>query len=118
MKIHLIGLALLACSAAAQAQHDISTNFLGLLTTNYSLAYEMNIQGDMGARIESSLFTTTATVESENGDSKDFDWQGFRLTPEYRFYFSNDKPGDGFFVAPYLRYRNRTLEGDIDLYND
>jgi hypothetical protein len=36
---------------------------------------------------------------------------GFALTPEYRFYLSDNKPAlEGFYFAPFLRYQSLTLK--------
>ena len=110
--------ALVAMTMKSQAQHDVSTNFLGFLLTNYSVAYEYGVAEDMGLRGEASLFTSTISITGEDDNSRDYDWTGFRFTPEFRFYFNPERGIDGFYAGPYLRYRQRTAEGDIAIYND
>jgi hypothetical protein len=40
---------------------------------------------------------------------------GVVVTPEYRFYLSNEKEAiEGFYVAPYLRYQNLKIEDEFD----
>jgi hypothetical protein len=40
--------------------------------------------------------------------------RGWGITPEYRFYLSDSPAPEGFFVAPYLRYTDFSLENDED----
>ena len=44
--------------------------------------------------------------------------RGWGITPEYRFYLSDSPAPEGFFVAPYARYLNYSLETDDNLEAD
>jgi hypothetical protein len=53
----------------------------------------------------------------------DFDYKGFGITPEYRFYFGGQKQAlNGGYVAPFLRYQNfsigdKTSEANAKFYS-
>lgn len=96
-----IGLILIA-QPKIHAQHEIKTNVLGIIITDYNLQYEY-VTEDMGFLMGVSYFNSGSII----GDDS---YTTFRLTPEFRYYFNPDEDASGFFASGYLRYRNATGE--------
>ncbi|MGE0076790.1 MAG: DUF3575 domain-containing protein [Bacteroidales bacterium] len=96
-------LALVVLPSIAQESEEknvLKINTLSLIVGTGSIFYERefsdNLSGQMGA----------AYLNYKIGDTE---FSGLILTPEVRFYPRNNAI-DGFYVAPYIRYQNFSLE--------
>jgi hypothetical protein len=96
-------------SALAQGpQNVIKLNIFSPVVSTLSLSYERALSTQNSFQF--NFFYTGASI----GDTK---FRGIGLTPEYRFYLSENKDAPaGFYVGPFLRYQNFNLS--IDETND
>lgn len=99
----VITLVLFATVANAQS-NAIKINFISPIFQTINVQYENAFAADKSAQL--GFFYTGASVS----DTK---FTGIGITPEVRFYLSDTDAPDGFFVAPFLRYQNFTLEEEI-----
>lgn len=90
---------LFICQLSAKSQNDVSTNFLYYIFEAYSASYQHGLSD------ESSLGGSFTYVDSDK-------LTGFRIMPEYRFYFDTKHGNDGFFVGPYLNF-SRMKRNDV-----
>lgn len=98
-------LCLVALSSFAQVSEEknvLKVNTLSLLLGAGSIFYEReftdNLSGQMGV----------AYLNYKINDAK---FKGLILTPEIRLYVKKNAI-DGFYIAPYVRYQNYSLEGN------
>lgn len=101
-------LAILAIPSIAQESNEseeknvLKVNTLSLIIGTGSIFYEReftdNLSGQMG-------------VAYLNYKIEDTKFTGLILTPEMRFY-PKQNAIDGFYIAPYFRYQNFSLESD------
>lgn len=106
--ITLMLLAILAIPSIAQESNEseeknvLKVNTLSLIIGTGSIFYEReftnNLSGQMG-------------VAYLNYKIEDAKFTGLILTPEMRFY-PKQNAIDGFYIAPYVRYQNFSIEGD------
>ncbi|MDH5598811.1 MAG: DUF3575 domain-containing protein [Cyclobacteriaceae bacterium] len=80
----------------------IKLNYLSLIVKSYNVQFEHAINEKSSAQLGVYFLDW-----SPSGLSTKF--QGFALTPEYRFYLGDTPAPEGFFVAPYLRYQSYKL---------
>lgn len=98
--------ALLAISVGAFAQDGqknvIKLNPLSLLVKTGNISYERQIGANQSFQIGGYYSGLSL------GDIK---YDGFGITPEYRFYFGAQKRAfNGGYVAPFVRYQNFTIK--------
>ncbi len=80
----------------------IKTSLVSPFMNTYVLAYERALNEDMGVQL--GFYYTGADVLNAN-------FSGFSLTPEFRYYLSEEKSApNGAFIAPYLRYQSFTID--------
>lgn len=91
---------------SASAQHEVKTNALGILFTQYNVAYEYILNDDAGINGSITFFSTPKLLSSIGSDLQ---YKAFSLSGDYRMYFNPDEPASGFFLAPYAKYRNISL---------
>ena len=106
----LLATGLLLAAGTASAQNNVvKVNVLSPLVKTGSFFFEHKLS-------ESSSFEIGGLFTSWNiGDT---DVTGFAITPEYRFYLSSTKNAmEGFYVGPFLRYQNLTLN-NTSTYTD
>jgi hypothetical protein len=84
----------------------IKINPLSLAGSTGSFAYERVINEQMSGQL-GFLFTRYSGWVTGGRTLS-----GFAITPEFRYYLTGAAP-QGFFVAPFLRYRRTSLEGDV-----
>jgi len=87
-------------------QNVIKVNIFSPVVRTLSLSYERALSEDNSFQF--NFFYTGTSI----GDTQ---FRGFGLTPEYRFYLSENKEAPaGFYVSPFLRYQNFNLSVDDD----
>jgi len=103
----------------------VKINLISLVYKNISLQYERvlgeKISVAIGLRYmpKSSLVFTNTIDQLASADSTNLsDWKAssYAITPEFRFYPKH--AGKGFYLAPYLRYRNVGLDLPVDYRDD
>lgn len=103
----------------------VKLNLSSLAYKNIALQYERvlgeKISVALGVRFmpKGALPLTKSIDNAASGDSASFsDWKAgsFAITPEFRFYPKH--AGKGFYLAPYLRYRNVSMDFPIDYTDD
>ena len=103
----------------------VKLNISSLVYKNISLQYERvlgeKISVACGIRFmpKGSLpFSDGINTLASSDSTKASDWKAgsFALTPEFRFYPKH--AGKGFYLAPYLRYRNVSLDLPVDYTDD
>lgn len=88
----------------AQKQNIIKTNLLSPIVGTYHLNYERVISKRGSLQI--GTFYTNRNIPI--GTSTNY--EGFGITPEYRFYLSAiDQAPKGFYIAPSFRYQHLNL---------
>ena len=97
-------LLLISMTAFSQKSNAIKLNLLSPLFRTGNLQYERAI-GDKSS-LQLGVFYTSYSEEITT-------FQGLGITPEFRFY-PGGTPMDGFFVGPFVRYRNFELSDDAD----
>jgi hypothetical protein len=103
----------------------VKLNISSLAFKNIALQYE-RILGDKisiacGLRYmpKGSLPLTNSLDQLAEADSTEFSslkTSSFAITPEFRFYPKH--AGKGFYLAPYLRYRNINMDLPVDYIDD
>lgn len=89
--------------AQTSKKNLFKVNILSPLVRTASVFYEREIGENTSAQI--GFAYTGASI----GDTK---LRGYGITPEFRFYLSDKGTPEGFFIAPFTRYRS------FDLIND
>ena len=84
----------------------IKINPLSLVAATGSFAYERVINEQMSGQL--GFLYTRYSGRVTGGRTL----SGFAITPEFRYYLTGTAP-QGFFVAPFLRYRRTSLVGDV-----
>jgi hypothetical protein len=94
-------------------RHNIlKINFISPLAATISGFYERVITERMSAQL-GVQYTGYSGFITDNEKLR-----GFAITPEFRYYVTQATPApNGIYVAPFLRYRNTSLAGDIE-YQD
>ena len=92
---------LMAAANTVQAQSVVKINILSPVVRTINLSYEVAIS-------ENGSFQLGFFYTGYKDDVTKF--SGFGITPEYRFYLSETTAPEGFYVAPFLRYRRFTVE--------
>lgn len=110
----LLAAGIIAFEAQAQAQRDtsagpknlIKVNLLSPVVRTGSFFYERLLNEKSSLQL--GLFYTGASFAGTL-------FRGIGITPEYRFYLSENKQAPaGFFVAPFVRYQNLNLSDKDD----
>lgn len=110
MKKHLIALSVLMTLSISitfgqsEQKNSLKANPLGLIVGIGKINYERKITDASSAQLGISYFKF-----SNDGSSI----SGLSLIPEFRFYVSK-KAIDGFYLAPFFRYRNLTVKDEDD----
>jgi len=103
----------------------VKINLTSLFYKNISLQYERilgeKISVALGLRFmpKGSLVFTNTIDQLASADSTSLsDWKAssYAITPEFRFYPKH--AGKGFYIAPYIRYRNISLDLPVDYRDD
>lgn len=101
-------LLLVAGSASAQ-DNVVKLNILSPAIKTGSFFFEHKLNAASSVQLGAAF--TQASID-------EVDLSGFVITPEYRFYLSDSKEAPhGFYVGPYLRYRNFTLKYEESDFN-
>ena len=86
-------------------QNVIKINIFSPVVSTLSLSYERALSTQNSAQL--NFFYTGASI----GETR---FRGFGITPEYRFYLSENKDAPaGFYVGPFLRYQNFSLTEEL-----
>lgn len=88
----------------SEQKNALKANPLGLILGVGKINYERKITDASSVQLGISYFKF-----SNSGSSL----SGLSLIPEYRFYVSK-KAIDGFYLAPFFKYRNLTVEDESD----
>lgn len=91
----------LMAAASVHAQSVVKINILSPIVRTFNISYEHTIN-------ESSSFQLGFFYSGWSDDLTKFN--GFGITPEYRFYLSETSAPQGVYVAPFLRYQSFKLE--------
>lgn len=89
----------------------IKINYISPILRTLSIFYEQTISDNMSLQL--GFYYTGFGVDEVK-------YRGYAITPEFRFYPS-DEAIDGFFIAPFFRYRNLSISADytyVDEYGD
>ena len=98
-------------------------NIAGLLVGSISIQDEVYFKGKVSAALGFNysvpgLFWPKYLLTDTNIDFASMKISGYSITPELRFYLSGIAP-KGFYIAPYYRYSNYSLENlNIHYTND
>lgn len=92
---------LMAAANTVQAQNVVKINILSPIVKTFNISYERAIN-------ENSSFQLGFFYSGWSNDLTKFN--GFGITPEYRFYLSQTSAPEGVYAAPFLRYQKFTLE--------
>lgn len=107
MKKIFVLVLLLCAGVAAQAQERsqvVKFNPLSLLLSTFNVSYEHAISENKSVQL--GAFYTGVGLG-------DFQYSGIGITPEVRFYLSEEVI-DGIYVAPYLRYQNIAITESLE----
>ena len=86
----------------AQKSNVLKTSLTSPFLRTFVLAYERAVNENVGAQL-GFYYTGASTL--------DVRFSGFALTPEFRYYLSEEKQApNGAFIAPFFRYQSFTLE--------
>jgi hypothetical protein len=107
---YIIRRALLAALLAALIQtnlsaqnHLVKTNVLGLAMKTGNLSYERKL--GVKSSLQLGILYTWSTIWG-------VEFNGFAITPEFRYFLSRTDAPDGWYLSAFLRYI------DFDLYED
>lgn len=95
-------------STPSEYANVIKINPLSLFAGTGAFAYERVIAEQMSGQLGFQFTRYSGWATGGRPLS------GYAITPEFRYYFTDVAP-KGFFVAPFLRYRHTSLEGDVAL---
>ncbi|MBX2966413.1 MAG: DUF3575 domain-containing protein [Cyclobacteriaceae bacterium] len=96
---------LMVAANAVHAQNVVKINILSPVVKTLNVSYERAIN-------ENSSFQLGFFYSFWSNDVTKFN--GFGITPEYRFYLSQTSAPEGVYVAPFLRYQSFGLEDSDD----
>jgi Protein of unknown function (DUF3575) len=90
----------------AQKSNVIKTSLTSPFLKTWVLAYERVLNDDMSAQL--GFYYT-------GSDLFDGSFSGFAITPEFRYYLSEEKVApNGAFIAPFFRYQSFTVTDAAD----
>ncbi len=89
---------------AGLAQNVIKINYLSIPLSTLNLAYETAVSEKASVQLQGYYWF--------GGSLGDVKYSGYGITPELRFYPNGEAP-QGFFLAPYGRYQDWTIESDV-----
>lgn len=87
----------------------LKINFISLVAATGSFFYERVINERMSAQL-GVQFTSYAGFFTGNERLRNF-----AFTPEFRYYLTSLEAPKGFYVAPFLRYRESSITGDVSV---
>ncbi len=91
--------------SAQGPQNVLKLNIFSPIVSTISVSYERALSTQNSAQL--NIFYTGASV----GDTR---FRGLGITPEYRFYLSENKDAPaGFYVGPFLRYQNFNVSDEL-----
>jgi hypothetical protein len=90
-----------------QKSNVLKINLFSPLVKSGSFFYERILTDAMSAQL--GFFFTNFKL----GDN-DTKFNGFGITPEFRYYLSESAAPKGIFIAPYIRYQNFTLKVEAE----
>ncbi|TAH25995.1 MAG: DUF3575 domain-containing protein [Cytophagales bacterium] len=94
---------------------QLGSLFFGALHFQYERALTSKISVALGASylIPRSL-PIAKYYEFDSTRINESNLSGFSLTPEVRFYLGKKDAPRGFYIAPYMRYNNYSMDFDVD----
>ena len=105
MKRILLVALIVGAGLNAQAQsHVLKLNILSPIVKTANISYEKVL--NEGNSFQIGVAYTGASI----GET---DLSGIQITPEYRFYLSDEAAPEGFYAAPFIRYSNLSLTEDF-----
>ena len=84
------------------SQLEVKTNPISLMFNTIPLSIEYVIIDNVGIEVTAGYYFGMDSIFAT-----DTNWSGLRSTLNFKFYFTPDKGGDGFYAFPYLRYVKR-----------
>jgi hypothetical protein len=90
----------------AEYRNVIKINPLSLIAATGSFAYERVINERMSGQLGLQFTSYSGWVTGGRP------LKGFAVTPEFRYFLTGSAP-KGFFLAPFLRYRQSSITGEI-----
>ncbi len=100
-------------SSSAEAQNLIKINPLSLFTKTGAFSYERVLSDNMSLQLGFQYtLPRKATVLGTDILGPDGRFNRFAIAPELRFFPSGHAP-TGFYLAPFVRYVNFSVKGDI-----
>jgi hypothetical protein len=106
-KTTFISLIVLLCSSSllAQKSNIVKTDLFSPIIRTYVLKYERVLNDDMSGQL--GFFYT-----GYSPSGTDVRLTGWGITPEFRYYLSEQAAPHGFYIAPNVRYYNFTAEDE------
>jgi hypothetical protein len=89
-------------SVMAQKQNVIKLNPLSLALGNISVSYERFLSEKTSLQLHGAYW-----LGGSIGDTK---WNGMTVTPEFRYYVSDNERPKGFYLAPFGKYQSFTAK--------
>lgn len=86
----------------SELKNVIKINPLSLVLTNISVSYERIITGRIGIQLQAGYW-----IGGNIGNTK---WSGMSLTPELRYYLTNQERPKGLYLAAFGRYQEIQAE--------
>lgn len=100
-KLILIAMSILTFNVAfAQKENVIKINILSPIVKTFNVQYERKLNATSSVQL--GFFYTGYSVSETT-------FSGIGITPEYRFYLSEDEALQGVYIAPFLRYQDFSL---------
>lgn len=92
-------------SFGQEKSNNLKINILSPIVSTLNLQYEHTIKKDQSFQL--GLFYTGYSISSTK-------LTGIGITPEVRFYLSDEAAPQGVYIAPFLRYQNYSLSDDVN----
>lgn len=106
MRKAFVSLMLMIVAAVSYSQektNNLKINILSPIASTLNLQYEHLIKKDQSFQL--GFFYTGYSISGTK-------LSGIGITPEIRFYLSDEAAPKGVYLAPFLRYQNYTLSDD------
>jgi hypothetical protein len=91
----------------ANAQFEIKTNALGLVTNNYNGQVELLLNDKSGIELEASYRETSWLL---NLSGSEIENSAFRTMISYKYYIGGEDPTSGLYFGPYLKLKVAGLD--------
>jgi hypothetical protein len=93
-------------TVSAQKQNVLKLNPLSLAIGNISLSYERILSEKTSFQLQAGYWLGGTVGETK--------FSGMSLTPEFRYYVTDNERPKGFYLAPFARYQSITANSKTD----